>query len=868
MRNFDNWNRYLDNNNKPLKGCVMFNVKDGNTVAPIFDSDGTALDNPQITDIYGRTEHQVFVDTDVVAYYYKYIGNGDFATIRSQDIDINDDTLWSLQYTSENITDVLKHVMSDSAVCIANIEALRAVDIEDVPAVNEQKVITLMGYFNQGDKEPVNYIWNPTSTEQDNGGSVIASTGRITGRWIMVQPTEHVDSRHFGAFPSNSSNMDDQTYQIGQLITYCYNHGLRPFFNASNDYVWFKYSNLNAVAKTIDVSTGVKFMDLGNNTIQGEWNGNPLFNNSNTTLVAKEVKTSWGARQFITPAHVIIDSDALLLQTTYSNCIVDVNVTTGKTISFTNCTVNLNKSLTGVCAFANCIINSKNMLTAGSHFVNCKLTEDMFYGTPYIHVDGNCIADFNDFEHKQLMWLRIKSQQGQVNYDWEGVLTDQNPWEGVVDSDRWLINYKSTNPNAVLKESNNPHTYFIENCTGSLTFECKANNTYIVKDSELNLKLTDAVSGITISAQNSTLNFTQDIEIAALSMRNSVLSSNNNVICDNFTSYGGIVSAPVMARNSVVKDSQVNQTFTLIAHPGEERTVTYLGGLGGNTQVTATVSHYITGFFDNNIFNSQLVIDGQYGLMGSSTTHSINPITIEQCLVDSFVFTNNISNYSGDAWYIWANMGAWRDDSLHHYIWKNNTGKFECKTEFEATYMLTNNTDIGPGVFATFANAHAFGTIKLSELITDPVVGLNEHYIDLGHKYFCTMDLFSIGTLNVNFDLEFYLTGVPGNETSMGAINNYLGGGNTYGKAHLDDSCICGPFEYIVKGDWEGARTSPFKVADIRNVNCIATTEFAPILTPTNDFAWSKTFQIRNFSVGSCLECPNNTHFIMHIKQV
>ena len=869
MRNFDNWNRYLDNNNKPLKGCVMFNVKDGNTVAPIFDSDGTALDNPQITDIYGRTEHQVFVDTDVVAYYYKYIGTCDFATIRSQDIDINDDTKWSLQYTSENITDALKHVMSDSAICIANIEALRAVDIEDVPEVNDQKVITLMGYFEQGDKEPINYIWNPTSTEQDNGGSVIASSGRITGRWVMVQPTEHVDSRHFGAFPSNSSNMDDQTYQIGQLITYCYNHGLHPFFNASNDYVWFKYTNLNAVSKVIDVSTGVKFIDLGNNTIQGEWNGNPLFNNANTTLVAKEVKTSWGARQFITPEHVIIDSDALLLQTTYSNCTVDVNATTGKTISFTNCTVNLNKSLTGVCAFSNCIINSKNMLTAGSHFVNCKLTEDMFYGTPYIHVDGNCIADFNDFEHKQLMWLRIKSQQGQVNYDWEGVLTDQNPWEGVVDSDRWLINYKSTNQNAVLKESNNPHTYFIENCTGSLTFECKANNTYIVKDSELNLKLTDGVSGITISAQNSTLNFTQDIEIAALSMRNSVLSSNNNVICDNFTSYGGIVSAPVMARNSVVKDSQINNTFTLIAHQGEERTVTYLGGLGGNSQVTATVSHYITGFFDNNIFNAQLVIDGQYGLMGSSTTHSINPITIEQCLVDSFVFTNNISNYGGgDAWYIWANMGAWRDDSLHHYIWKNNTGKFECKTEFEATYMLTNSTTIGPGVFATFANAHAFGTIKLSELITDPVVGLNEHYIDLGNQYFCTMDLFSIGTLNVKFDLEFYLSGVPGNETSMGAINNYLGGGNMYGKAHLDDSCICGPFEYIVKGDWEGARNSPFKVADIRNVNCIATTEFAPILTPVNDFAWSKTFQIRNFAVGSCLECPNNTHFIMHIKQV
>ena len=35
MRNFDNWSRYLDNDNKPLHGCVQFMVKDGNTVAPI-----------------------------------------------------------------------------------------------------------------------------------------------------------------------------------------------------------------------------------------------------------------------------------------------------------------------------------------------------------------------------------------------------------------------------------------------------------------------------------------------------------------------------------------------------------------------------------------------------------------------------------------------------------------------------------------------------------------------------------------------------------------------------------------------------------------------------------------------------------------
>lgn len=864
MRNFDNWIRYQDNDRNPLHGCIQFNVKDGNTVAPIYDSDGTALANPQVTDTYGRTKHQVFIDTDVVAYFYKYVGEGVWSN--EHDIDTSDVSKWVLQYTTENMLDVLANITSDTAVSIGTMDELRAVDVDGIPLIDGKKTITLLGYFTSGDKEPINYIWNPESTEQDNGGSVIASDNHITGRWIMVKPTEHVDSRHFGAFPSNSMNMQDQTYEIDSLFTYCSVNSLRPFFNGSTDYRWFKYTNLNVIADAIDVSEGTRFMDLGNNTINGDWNGDPFFNLSNTNVVAKNVKTSWCARQFISPEHVIIDNDNNLLQTTYSDCTVGVNINTGKTFSFTNCTVNINKSLTGICSFSNCIINSKNMITSGSYFTNCKLTEEMFYGSPYIHVDINCIADFNDFEHKQLMWLRIKEQQNQINYDWEGVLTSQNPWEGVVDSDRWLINYKTTNPNAVLKESTNAHTYFIENCTGSLTLECKANNNYVIKDSEISLKLVDGVSGITISVQNSTLSFTQDIEIAALSMRNSVLLSDNNIICDNFTSYGGIVSAPIMARNSVVKDSQVNKTFTLIAHSGAERTVTYLGGLGGNTQVTATVSHYITGFLDNNIFNAQLVIDGQYGLMGSGTGHSVIPITIEQCLVDSFVFTNNISNYNGDAWYIWANMGAWRDDSLHHYIWKNNTGKFECKTTITATLRNNEQDTSTPGIFNTTSGSNAWGKWCSSELITDPVVGLNEHYIDLGHRYFCTMDLFSIGTLNVHFDLEFWLEGEVSNEESMG-VNSFING-NPAGIAHLNDKCICGPFEYIVKGDWEGARTNPFKVADVRNVNCIATTEFAPILTPSTDFAWSKTFQIRNFAVGSTINFANGTTFTMHIRQL
>jgi len=669
MRNFDNWIRYQDNDRNPLHGCIQFNVKDGNTVAPIYDSDGTALANPQVTDTYGRTKHQVFVDTDVVAYFYKYIGQGVWSN--ETDIDTSDVSKWALQYTSESILNVLSNIQSDMAVAIANVAALRAVDVEDIPAVNEQKVITLMGYFAQGDKEPINYIWNPESTEQDNGGSVIKSDNLITGRWIMVQPTEHVDSRHFGAFPSNSSNMDDQTYQIGQLITYCYNHGLRPFFNGSNDYAWFKYSNLNAVSKVIDVSTGTKFMDLGNNTIQGEWNGNPLFNSSNTNLVAKEVKTSWGARLFIGPEHVIIDSDALLLQTTYSNCIVDVNVTTGKTISFTNCTVNVNKSLTGVCAFSNCIINSKNMLMAGSHFVNCKLTEDMFYGSPIIHVDGNCIADFNDFEHKQLMWLRIKDQQNQINYDWEGVLTEQNPWEGVVDSDRWLLNYKSVNPNAVLKESTAAHVYYIENCAGNITLEGKAANTYVFKNCEMTVKFADGFNaGSSVRLQNSTINIGQSrINLENLNCQDSSIIGNGSFDVVHAYLYNSVISAPVYCGYCDVKDCNIANTIQVYGIDQDNEITVDSDPAATGTHAIYHVHRIISGNFVNNFVSGQIEI---------GTVDYNDPHITTADLVRGMNITDNVGlspnpivvNRSFSSVY----------DNYNIYTYKGNTGTMEMKT--------------------------------------------------------------------------------------------------------------------------------------------------------------------------------------------
>ena len=721
MRNFDNWLRYKDNNNKPLHGCVMFNVKDGNTVAPIYDSDGTALDNPILTDEYGRTEHQVFIDTDVVAYFYKYIGDGTWTN--QHDIDISDDTKWSLQYTSENINETQFELTSTAAMCVNTITELRALDVNLVPSVNGYKVVTLLGYNACGDKEPINYIWYSSSEDNDDNGAVIQSNGLLTGRWKMVKPTEHCDSRHYGIFPRNTTNFAGDTARLVQWIDYCNAVNVKPYFSAKGDYKYYKYNNLSFTTPVIDVAKNVTFIDIGTSNIwTTEINGDPLFMNHATNLNAKFVKTSWGAYLFINPKHVVVDNDDYFYNTTLSSCVVDLDVNTDKVCSFTKCTVNLNKALGSISTFTDCIINSKNNISAGCYFVNCKLTEDMFYGTPFIHVDANCIADFNDFEHKQLMWLRIKDQQQQVNYDWEGLLTAQNPWENVVDSDRWLLNYKTTNANATLKESTSPHTYYIENCAGALTLQGKAANTYVFKNCEMTVTIAnDAVTGCSIRLQDSTINVAQDrIRLANLNGQNSNITGTGSFDTDNAFLYNTVVNADVHCGYCDVKDCNIGNTIQIYGVNQPDEITVYT-----NPEATGTVYHV------NRVISGNLVNNFIAGNIEIGTINAQDPHATIVDLVRGLTIKDNVG-LSVEPITVHRSLSS-QYDEYNIYTYQGNTGTMAMVTNGIVGTIAAMGYTSGPGVLAEInAGAPYYGATCINY-----------------DKYFCEVQLFTIGTVNV-----------------------------------------------------------------------------------------------------------------------
>ena len=744
MRTWDNWNRYLDNNSKPLHGCIQFMVKDGNTVAPIYDVDGTALDNPILTDEFGRTQHQVCIDEDVVAYFYKYVGNGIWNT--QLDIDTSDTSKWSLQYTSESNLYIDVDTEGRSAYSVVNIAELRKTHASNVTSIDGVKVVTLLGYNEAGDKEPVNYIWDADSTVPDDGGAVIA-TDLLKGRWVMVCPTEHLDVRHYGVFPSDSQNMLDQTLAIQYALNYANNHGLRLFFDTltnTQNYHYYKLTNitLNPINQ-IDVAKGVYFIDdkvVIHSQQTNAFRNDPYFVNGDTTLYSNYAKASWNIKalnksNIDEPATYIIDSSsssATVKSFQGWNVVVNANIT-GYTFNLCNIS---GTGLIDATSFTSCNLDVIGTLGANCTFNNCKLTERMFNGSPTPQVvNSSCTVDIDDFTNKIEYWMYLVTLQNKANIDFRNHAIPKNLTIGTVNANRTYSNFLGNGTN-IFDESGVTHTYTFNNCTGNINLKANwDNNTYIFNNCNCNVSVNESFTSraMTIQCNNSNINFTQDLTNATiiakssnitvqnnykeLNLRDSTLTSNGTVNVGKFTSYNSIILAILNGvYNSFIKDSQINKDIT-------------------TTDNNGTVICY----YDNNIFNARLTIQ-------ASTANSIVQGT----------WTNNTSSVSAPITIDRTHIDL--DDTHHSYIYKNNTGTMEF------------NNKVTCNVFSSVSDSAPSAVIPMTDG-KGAYISTLDTYPD---AYACQINLFTIGTTNVEVNVRTVVNTMAKGLGVTGGLNVFL----------------------------------------------------------------------------------------------
>jgi len=688
MRNFDTWDTYLDLNGKPLLGCVQFNVKDGTTVAGIYDSDGVALANPILTNINGRTARQVFLNSDVRAYFYKYVGEGRFSDVEEISIDTSDTTKWSLQYTVESQDGRIIHIDSVSPMALSTMRNLRELDPATVPSVDGLRIVTLLGYYDGGDCSPVEYIWDGGSSEDDDNGSVIKAYNTQVGRWKLVAPEEVVDSRHFGIFPQNSALADvDHTTRIVQLVNYCNSKSLSPWFNGSVSNPYFIYTALNVNSRNpIVVSRGTQFVDKANSQFYGDWEGNPLFVNGKTAVSCKVIRTSWNFRDAITYDEVYIDSSTV--KNTYQDAYVTVLVpTAGKT-------------------FIRCQIVSDGKL-ANNTFQNCVLRASMFTNESLSPViDNNCTIQPLDFADRMDLWCVLRSQQQDPVID---VCMQTLDAHCTISLDGIFIK------NALFDGFVHDATVSLglECCRGNMTVNALGNYALTVEDSELTVTFSGTGEvGVgmqpAINIRNSTLGFVNQLTyLLSLGAVDTSFSGNGVVVNGDVAMDGCNVAIPVTVRGKyVVRHSTIaSNVVHYTVHQIAEVEMTHCDLRAYYSLVPSVAGTVVHGVWANNSSN----VD--------------SPIVIDRTNLD-LVDSHHIYTYSNNSggFLPYETKVAVHEFTIHHSTMASTT---DIPTEpYHLTQMVLGGTDSDTngrpsGYTFPWYSQPLFDTIRMFRIGTD-----------------------------------------------------------------------------------------------------------------------------------------------------
>ena len=811
MRNIDLWDRYLDNSGKILRGCLEFMVLDGTTQTRIFDSDGTPLSNPQLTDERGRTEHQVFVNSDCLIYFYKYIGDGRFESIDPVGIDTSDETQWQLQYTAENIDGMSLHITSDSPISVSSVEELKELDPDEVPLIGEKKMIQLLGYYESGDKEQVTYIWDSESELQANGGSVIENNDLQTGRWILVHPSVFLDVRHFGVFPKESIYASiDQSLQISRAVDYADSEHLRVFFpnytidnGQEIEYSYYRYSNLSLVfEEKLEIADGLTFVDGGPSSTWTLRNGcsdtSFKFNSANTNLVANFARASWNLKSLTRES----SDDSF-------KYVIDSMSDSSTIRSLTGCDVLLGNVLVDGFTFEKCNFDfaddNREKLRLYNTFIKCTLHPYMFHS--WADLNGRCTQCSLDLEEfytagKLDLWQQWRMSDSSNPYiDYQNLPNVGFPYFNDASTSLGTTtvihlsnvrNSLSGSPVNLPKLSAQTHLV-MENCTGYFD----VNGGVYLELRNCDVRLVPHPTQ-TIEAYGSKIQLEGSGEVTCwnLNVKDcSIEGSAGASFKFNETSIvGSSVNVPIQTRTTVMKDSIFGKAVRIVPASGTAKTVTYHGN-------SVEVSWFLKGVLDNNIFNGKLTIDGNEAYETYGAT---------DCLADGLVIQNNRSNLSNpDAWEV-IPLGAMTSDALNGYVFKNNSGGFISSVSTDAVVVVTRDPEDLPDVGGLQEDQ---GTSILASVRWSSGLG---PYYDSGNRYFCTMRLFTMGRedLTQRFRIDAL-------SKSSNASNIYLSGPSSV-------------MAKLTTVDRKGDGSAMYIVPDLKWMSTLD----------------GNTWQIRNFSLG------------------
>lgn len=429
MRPLIPFGSYLDNAGHPLVGRVRFCNLDASP-AEVFAEDGTtSLGSSVFTDSSGRPVQQPFLeDHDYLLFFDKYVGH---ATMTEDD----DTDSWEEQGSAIDRYDVFGvSVECGTVVSVANMEALEHTAPESVTPFGGLYMVDLLGYDTAGDKPVIRYVWDPENTDSDDGGSVIAVDGVETGRWVIMDRPEYVDSRHFGAFPSSTAqSFATQRYNLQRATLWAHGEGLGLYLHADDTHAYYDISGINiydlkcAPGATVFTITGSTSNIIGLESVTVH-SGEDL--EGTTVLTDSVVRTSWAGTSSHTrlspTERLVIDSQFYGIPgfRSWEGVAVDIFDNSNGDLHFTRCTVNVDVALDPekTTYFDDCSLVSAGNIDGHVHFDNCYIPANIFvddFDASNITVTGCTVAPANEWDNV-VDWFVLKVDNGDWEYDFCG----------------------------------------------------------------------------------------------------------------------------------------------------------------------------------------------------------------------------------------------------------------------------------------------------------------------------------------------------------------------------------------------------------------------------------------------------------------
>ena len=420
---------YLDNAGHPLVGRVRFCNPDASP-AEVFAEDGTtSLGHSVFTDSSGRPVQQPFLeDHDYLLFFDKYVGH---ATMTEDD----DTDSWEEQGSAIDRYDVFGvSVDCGTVVSVANIEALRDTAPNTVTPFDGVYMVDLLGYDEVGDKPVLRYVWDSENTDSDDGGSVIEVDGVETGRWVIKDRPEYVDSRHFGAFPSSTATAyPTQRYNLQRAALWAHDNGLGLYLHADDTHAYYDISSVNiynlkcapgatvlAVTGSVSNVIGVESMSAMSGTgIEGT-----------IVITDKVVRTSWAGTSSharLNPSErLVIDSAFSGVQglRSWSDVSVDIYDTSNNALSFTDCVIYVHEDMEPEksASFDNCTFIAHGTMDGYLTFENCFIPAGIFtddFDASNCSVTNCTVASADEWDDIG-NWFALKSNNGDWEYDFRG----------------------------------------------------------------------------------------------------------------------------------------------------------------------------------------------------------------------------------------------------------------------------------------------------------------------------------------------------------------------------------------------------------------------------------------------------------------